>query len=220
MSLAMGSLDPKLKSMFMTPVKTDLSSKLVGLDHSTSGAYHLHCPPNHLFIDKLERNYVAPHAQNLTEELTPFMEEYYWRVDNGSQPDLFRAMFTPTSMYYNNCQKTIIHGVGEAEMFEKKAAGKLWMKHHMDKMAILPTFDNKDPVLVHVLGSHWHGPKTTTDREEQEKLKDKLPNMKFSQTFEIVTYQGEWKINRIILCMHDDIIGMLIARGGDPGIDI
>lgn len=33
--------------------------------------------------------------------------------------------------------------------------------------------------------------------------------MKFSQTFEIVRYEGLWKMNRIILCMHDDIIGML-----------
>jgi len=216
----MGSQEPKLKPMLMTPVKTDLSSKLVGRDHSKPGAYHLHGPPNHLSMDKLERNFVAPHAQKLTEELTPFMEEYYWRVDNGSQPELFRAMFTHTRMYYNNCLKQIIHGYEEAEKFEMNSAGKLWMKHQMDKMAILPTFDEKDPVLVHVLGSHWHGPKITTDREEQEKVKDNLTNMRFSQTFEIVKYEGEWKINRIILCMHDDILGMLIARGGDPGIDI
>jgi len=90
----------------------------------------------------------------MTEELTPFMEEYYWRIDNGSQRDLFRAMFTPTSMYYNNCQKLIIHGYAEAEIFEKKTAGKLWMKYQMDKIDILPTFDAKDLVLVHVLGSH------------------------------------------------------------------
>ena len=94
------------------------------------------------------------------------------------------------------------------------------MKQRMDKMAILPTFDEKDPVLVHVLESHWHRPKITTSREEQEKLKAEPAVMKFSQTFEIVKYEGLWKINRIILCMHGDIIRMLAASGEDPGTNI
>jgi hypothetical protein len=33
--------------------------------------------------------------------------------------------------------------------------------------------------------------------------------MSFSETFEIVKVEGEWKFSRIILMMHDDILGML-----------
>jgi len=217
----MGSIeDLKLKPMFGKPVKADVGAHLKGLDHSVSAKYHVHGPPEHLSIDKLERNYTAPHVKSIHEELTPFMEEYYWRVDNGSQDQLFRSMFTPTSMYYNNCLKQIIHGYAEAGVFEKKSAGKLWMKHQMDKLAILPTFDGKEPVLVHVLGSHWHGPKTATDKAEQQKLVGDLKVMRFSQTFEIVKYEGEWKINRIILCMHDNIAAQLIEHGEDIGITL
>jgi hypothetical protein len=39
-------------------------------------------------------DWVARAQKALTEELTPFMEEYFWRVDNGTQGDLYRAMCT------------------------------------------------------------------------------------------------------------------------------
>jgi len=82
-------------------------------------------------------DWVAPAQKALTEELTPFMEEYIWLVDNGTQGDLYRAMCTPTVMYYNNCQKHVHHGYDEADEFEHAHAGKKWLKHQMDRLTIL-----------------------------------------------------------------------------------
>ena len=50
-------------------------------------------------------------------------------------------------------------------------------------------------------------------------MNTELTVVKRSQTFETVKYEGAWKINRIILCMHDDVIGMLAAKGNGLGID-
>jgi len=71
-----------------------------------------------------------------------------------------------------------------------------------------------------VPGSHWNGLKVTKAREEQKKLKKDIKCMSFSETFEIVKVDGEWKFNRIILMMHDDILGMYHKKGIDliPGI--
>jgi len=195
--------------MLVPMVQTDLISTLKGLDHSDSGSWHLLGPPDHLTVYNLERSHVAPHAKDLTEELTPFMEEYFWRVDNGSQEDLFKAMFTPTGMYYHNSFKTILAGVADFKRFgeENDLRNKLWMKHQIDRMSILPTYEGEGPVLVHVFGSHWNGPTKTKDREVQkEDFQAASSNKPFSETFEVVKYQGQWKINRVILMMHDDII--------------
>jgi len=205
--------------MFVPPVRTDLGPSVSSKDHSVGGEWHSLGPPNHLAVDKLERNWVAPAQKALTEELTPFMEEYFWRVDNGSQGDLYRAMCTPEIMYYNNCQKKVIHGYEEADEFGA-TAGKMWLRHQMDKMSILPTFDDNAPVLVHVLGSSWMSPKVTKDKEEQKKLEKDIECRKFSETFEIVKVDGEWKFSRIILMMHDDILGIYHKQGIDliPGV--
>jgi len=90
----------------------------------------------------------------------------------------------------------------------------------MDKIFILPSYDNEGPVIVHVLGSHWNGLKTTKDKGEQKTLEKDLKCMKFSETFEILKIEEEWKISRVILHMHDDILGMFHAQGVDilPGI--
>lgn len=179
---------PETKQMFVPNAKTNLRSALKGLDHSDSGQWHLLGPPNHLAFDEVESNSVAPHAKGLTEELTPFMEEYFWRVDNGSQMDLFKAMFTPTGMYYHNSHKTLLAGAADFRRFGEgyDLRNKMWLKHQIDRMSIMPTYDGDAPVLVHVLGSHWHGPTKTRDREIQKED------------------QGQWKINRVILMMHDD----------------
>jgi hypothetical protein len=87
-------------------------------------------------------DWVAPAQKALTEELTPFMEEYFWRVDNGTQGDLYRAMCTPTVMYYNNCQKQVYHGFDEADEFEHAHARTRWLKHQMDRLTILPTYND------------------------------------------------------------------------------
>ena len=166
-------------------------------------------------------DWVAPAQKALTEELTPFMEEYFWRVDNGTQGDLYRTMCTPTVMYYNNCQKQVYHGYDEADEFEQAHAGKRWLKHQMDRLTILPTYnDDEGPVLAHVLGSHWNGLKVTKDKAEQKKLEKDIKRMTFSETFEIVKVDGEWKFSRIILMMHDDILGMFHEKGIDliPGV--
>jgi hypothetical protein len=165
-------------------------------------------------------DWVAPAQKALTEELAPFMEEYFWRVDNGTQGDLYRAMCTPTVMYYNNCQKQVYHGYDEADKFEHAHAGKRWLKHQMDRLTILPTYDDEGPVLVHVLGSHWNGLKVTNDREELKKLEEDVKCMSFSETFEVVKVEGEWKFSRIILMMYDDILGMYHEKGIDllPGM--
>jgi hypothetical protein len=163
---------------------------------------------------------VPPAQKALTEELTLFMEEYFWRVDNGTQGDLYRAMFTPTAMYYNNCMKQVYHGYAEADQFEAANAGHRWLRHQMDKVSILPSYNDEGSVLVHVLGSHWNGLRVTKDKEEQEKMKQDLKCLKFSETFEILKVGDEWKINRVILQMHDDILGIFREKGVDlvPGI--
>jgi len=216
----MGFTKQSIKPMLGLPVQTDLSPYLSTKKHEIGSQWHTLGPPNHLAVDKLERNWVPPAQKALTEEFTPFMEEYFWRVDNGTQGELWRAMFTPTAMYYNNCMKQVIHGYAEADQFEASSASHRWLKHQMDKMSILPSYDNEGPVLVHVLGSHWNGLKTTKDKEEQKKLEINLNCMKFSETFEILKFEGTWKINRVILHMHDDILGMFHAQGVDilPGI--
>jgi len=83
-----------------------------------------------------------------------------------------------------------------------------WMIHQMEKMAILPTFDSapNGPVLVHVLGSHWNGPKNTKDRHEQAEFDKSQNSYPFSQTFEIIkNTEKKWKINRVILMVHHDL---------------
>jgi hypothetical protein len=71
-----------------------------------------------------------------------------------------------------------------------------------------------------VLGSQWNGLKATKDREEQNGLERGIKCMSFSETFEVVKVDGEWKFSRIILIMHDDILGMYHEKGIDllPGM--
>jgi len=64
-------------------------------------------------------------------------------------------------------------------------------------------------VLVHVLGTHWNGPTATKEKEAQgeetELGRAARVEFPFSETFEVVKWEGEWKISRIILMMHDDV---------------
>lgn len=198
--------------MLVPPTTTDLGKCLPGQDHSNSSKWHTQGPPNHLSLP-LERTKVAPHAKSITEELTPFMEEYFWRVDNGSQKELFSSMFTKDGMYYNNGFKQIVHGVPDAQHLDESMVHPPWLKHQIERMSILPTSEGGGPVLVHVLGSHWNGKKSTEDKGEQAKDTGATVNLPFSETFEVVKVGGEWKISRVILMMHMDLAELMGKYG-------
>lgn len=202
--------------MLAPPVDIDIAACLPGKDHSEGGKWHSQGPPQHMG-DALERTKVPPHAKDITEELTPFMEEYFWRVDNGTQKQLFETMFTPDGMYYNNGFKQIVHGAADAEHLDNAIPQRPWLKHQIDRMAICPTFDKDGPVLVHVLGSHWNGLRKTQDKAEQAIDIDARQNLPFSETFEVVKVEGQWKINRVILMMHMDLKVLLAKFGVHKG---
>lgn len=197
------------KSLLAPPTQTNLKSHLKNLNYNECCTWHTLGAPNHLSLNPSEATLVPPFAKSLTEELTPFLEEYFWRVDNGTQADLFAAMFTPTGTYYHSTHRLLLAGHGDFEFFGKKMKGEKWLRHRVDRMAVLPSYEEGGPVLVHVLGTHWNGPTATKDKEAQgeetELGRAARVEFPFSETFEIVKWEGEWKIQRIILMMHDDV---------------
>jgi membrane protein implicated in regulation of membrane protease activity len=206
-------------SLLAPPAETDLKSHLKGLDHSDSGKWHTLGAPAHLSLYPTEGTLVAPFAKSLTEELTPFLEEYFWRVDNSSQADLFAAMFTPTGTYYHSAHRFVLAGHGDFAAF---GAGmghgpplreSIWLRHRMDRVAVLPSVEEGGSVLVHVLGTHWNGKTETKERAEQgeetEVGRAARVEFPFSETFEVVKVGGEWKIQRIILMMHDEVATLM-----------
>ncbi|KAH0843128.1 hypothetical protein AYO21_03419 [Fonsecaea monophora] len=204
------------KSMLVPAVATDLRKNLRGFDHSVSEKWHCMGPPKHYGpVEPGEYSKVAPHCKAITEELTPFMEEYFWRVDNSSQREVFEAMFTPHAMYYNNGLKQITFGSADAHQIDTRMPFHPWLIHQIDRMAILPPHDGDPnaPVLVHVLGSSWNGLKKTEDKAEQEKDEEAKINCPFSETFEVIKWKGEWKINRVILILHYDLATMMTKYG-------
>jgi hypothetical protein len=193
-------------SFFTPPVAVDLAPLLGSLDHSNGGRWHTEGPPNHLTLPE-ETTLVPPLSKSILESVIPFMEEYYWRVDNGTHKELWEQMFTPSGMYFNNALKLINHGfVDGAHMDQYLENG--WLKHQMDRIIVLPTDgatspEDTGPVLVHVLGSCWSGPRTTKKKEEQKPANHRQA---FSQTFEILRSENQWKIHRVLLMMHDDFL--------------
>jgi hypothetical protein len=147
-------------SLLVPPAETDLKSHLKGLDHSNSSKWQTLSAPTHLSLYPAEGTLVTPFAKSLTKELTSFLKEYFWRVNNTSQADLFATMFIPMGTYYHRVHSLILAGHGDFAVF---GAGighgpllreSIWLRHCMDRVAVLPSVEEGGSVLVYVLRMH------------------------------------------------------------------